>query len=38
MGCGGGVGGIFGNNNCVWLVIILVIIFCFGGWGCGIAD
>jgi hypothetical protein len=32
MGCDN-VGGIFGNNNCVWLVIILVIIFCFGGFG-----
>jgi hypothetical protein len=21
----------FGGRNCVWLVIILVIIFCFGG-------
>ena len=27
--------GFFGNNNCVWLVIILVIIFCFGGFGWG---
>jgi hypothetical protein len=27
--------GIFGNNSCVWLVIILVIIFCFGGFGFG---
>jgi hypothetical protein len=26
MGCGG-----FFGDNCVWLVIILVIIFCFGG-------
>lgn len=25
-----GVGGFFGGN-CVWLIIILVIIFCFGG-------
>ncbi len=28
MGCDRGL---FGNNSCVWLVIILVIIFCFGG-------
>jgi len=35
MGC---ANSIFNNNNCVWLVIILVIIFCFGGFGCGIAD
>ena len=27
----GGTGGFFGERNCVWLVIILVIIFCFGG-------
>jgi hypothetical protein len=25
--------GIFGRNNCTWLIIILVIIFCFGGFG-----
>jgi hypothetical protein len=30
-----GIGGLFGGNNCVWLVIILVIIFCFGGWYAG---
>ena len=23
----------FGGRNCVWLIIILVIIFCFGGFG-----
>jgi hypothetical protein len=23
------------GGNCVWLVIILVIIFCFGGFGLG---
>ena len=27
--------GFLGNNNCVWLIIILVIIFCFGGWFAG---
>lgn len=34
---GTGYGGLFGGNNCTWLIIILVIIFCFGGfgWGCG---
>lgn len=25
--------GLLGNNNCTWLIIILVIIFCFGGFG-----
>ena len=24
----------FGGNNCAWLIIILVIIFCFGFGGC----
>lgn len=27
------MGEFFGGRNCVWLVIILVIIFCFGGFG-----
>ncbi len=25
--------GIFSNQNCTWLVIILVILFAFGGFG-----
>lgn len=25
------MGEFFGGRNCVWLIIILVIIFCFGG-------
>ena len=25
----------WGGSNCTWLVIILVIIFCFGGFGWG---
>lgn len=32
MGCDRG--GIFGNNSCAWLVIVLVIIFCFSFGGC----
>lgn len=30
-----GCGGLFGGDNCTWLVIILVIIFAFGGFGWG---
>jgi len=30
---GGAVSPFFGFNNCTWLIIILVIIFCFGGFG-----
>lgn len=36
MGCANSI--FNNNNNCVWLVIILVIIFCFGGFGCGVVD
>jgi hypothetical protein len=25
----------FGNGNCTWLIIILVILFCCGGFGIG---
>lgn len=24
-----------GNNSCLWIIIILIILFCCGGWGCG---
>ncbi|MGI6012945.1 MAG: hypothetical protein ACOX7K_01485 [Oscillospiraceae bacterium] len=28
MFCGNG-------NNCFWIIIILILLFCCGGWGCG---
>jgi hypothetical protein len=31
MGCDRGF---FGSNGCAWLVIVLVIIFCFSWGGC----
>jgi len=35
MGCDRGI---FGNERCVWLIIILVILFFLGGGGFGFGD
>lgn len=31
-GCGGSCGFGFGNNSCIWIILLL---FCCGGWGNG---